>query len=146
MAHVCYRTVQGRTFMRVAFLSHNAHAGDATGRQLAEKVAFFLDRGADLRVYLESVQRLHPGLKPYARRVTVGRVPAADHQFLTSADLIVVEFGQFYGLLELLPLLAGGKPRILIDYHGVTPPDLGGPNLRDALRRAERSRGLVWFA
>src|SRR6478672_8884040 len=35
--------VQGRTFMRVALLSHSAPAGDAIGRQLAEKVAFFVE-------------------------------------------------------------------------------------------------------
>src|SRR5437764_7541998 len=132
--------------MRVAFLSHNAQAGDAIGRQLAEKVAFFLDRGADVRVLLESVRRLHPGLKPYVRRVTADRLPSADRRFLDSADLIVVEYGQYYGLLDLLPLLAGGKARILVDYHGATPPDLGGPNLRDALRRGEHNRGLIGFA
>src|SRR5436305_12153669 len=100
-----HRTVQGRTLMRVAFLSHNAQAADAIGRQLAEKVAFFLDRGADVRVLLESARRLHSGLKPYVRRVTVDRLSPADRRFLDSADLIAVEYGQYYCLLDLLPLL-----------------------------------------
>ena len=54
--------------MRVALLSHSAPAGDAIGRQLAEKVAFFRDRGADVRVFVETDRRLHGGLRPYTSR------------------------------------------------------------------------------
>ena len=46
--------------MRVALLSHNACAGDAVGNHLAEKVRFFRDRAADVRVFLETNRRIHP--------------------------------------------------------------------------------------
>ena len=49
--------------MRVAFLSGSAPAGDAIANQLAQKAVFFLERGADVGVFLESDQRLHPTLK-----------------------------------------------------------------------------------
>jgi glycosyltransferase involved in cell wall biosynthesis len=132
--------------MRVALLSHTAPAGDAIGRQLAAKVAFFADRGADVRLFVESDARLHPGLRPYTQRFAPPRPHGPHWRFLTAADLIIVEYSQYYPLLDLLPLLAGGRPRLVFDYHGVTPPDLGGANHRDALERGGRLRGLAWFA
>ena len=53
--------------MRVALLSFNARAGDAIGNQVAEKLAFFLERGADVRVFVQSDQHLHPAVRPYCR-------------------------------------------------------------------------------
>jgi hypothetical protein len=49
--------------MRVAILTANAYAGDAIGNQVAEKVAFFLDRGAEVRVFSDSHHRLHPRVR-----------------------------------------------------------------------------------
>jgi glycosyltransferase involved in cell wall biosynthesis len=132
--------------MRVALLSHSAPAGDAIGRQLVEKVAVFADRGADVRLFVSSDQRLHPALKTYAYRFAPATPYGPHWQFLTACDLILVEYSQHDPLFDLLPLLTGGKPRIVFDYHGVTPPALSGPNNRDALERGCRLRGLVWAA
>jgi glycosyltransferase involved in cell wall biosynthesis len=132
--------------MRVALLTYNAQAGDAIGNQVAEKLAFFSDRGADVRVFVESDQRLHPALRPFCQQLTSPEPVGEGWQFLASADLVVVEYGQYYGLLGLLPLLVGGKPRILFDYHGVTPPDLWGSHNREGLQQGAQHRGLVWFA
>jgi glycosyltransferase involved in cell wall biosynthesis len=132
--------------MRVALLTYNAQAGDAIGNQVAEKLAFFLERGANVRVFVESDQRLHSAVRPHCHRV-IDPEPAGDTwRFLTSADLVVVEYGQYYPLLGLLPLLAGGRPRILFDYHGVTPPGLWGTHNREALEKGGQQRGLVWCA
>src|SRR5947208_1629335 len=103
--------------MRVALVSHNARTGDAVGNQVAAKAAFFRDRGADLQVYVESTRQLQPSLAAHLR-------PANDLERATAhlcdADLLSVEYSQYYRLLDVLPLLAGGKrPRILLDYHGV---------------------------
>src|SRR4051794_38235076 len=106
--------------MRVGLLSYNARQRDAVGNHVAETVAFFLDRGADVRLFVASDDCLHPSLVAHAR--TVRRVqpdgPAWD--FLAGADLVIAQYAQFYDLLHFLPLLAGGKPRLLLDYHGVT--------------------------
>src|SRR5262249_54770570 len=69
-----------------------------------------------------------------------------DWAFLTSADLVVAEFGHAYPLLGLLPLIGEGKPRIVIDYHGVTPPEWWQSHNREALTEAIPQRGLVWCA
>src|SRR5262245_41130044 len=132
--------------MRVALLSHAAPGGDAIGRQLAEKAAFFAGRGADVRLFVETDRRLHPALRPYAHRFAPPRPHGPYWHFLEAADLIIVEYSQHYPILDLLPLLAGGKPRIVFNDHGVTPPPLGGANHRDALERGRRLRGLVWCA
>jgi glycosyltransferase involved in cell wall biosynthesis len=132
--------------MRVALLAHSAPAGDAVGRQIAEKVAVFLDRAADVRLFVTSDRRLHPALGPYTSRFSPATPHGPHWQFLTASDLILVEYSQHDPLFDLLPLLADGRRRIVFDYHGVTPPNLGSANNRDALVRGCRLRGLVWTA
>src|SRR5262245_870745 len=111
--------------MRVALLSHNARTGDAVGNQVAAKAAFFRDRGADLRVYVESTAKLQSSLTPHLRPVD----PATPLEEITAemrdVDLLCVEYSHSYRLLIVLPLLVGGKrPRVLLDYLGVTPLEL----------------------
>jgi glycosyltransferase involved in cell wall biosynthesis len=132
--------------MRVALLSHNAQAGDAIGNQVAEKLAFFLDRGADVRVVIESNRRLHPAVRPHSHRWPKPEPKGEVWSFLATADLIIAEYSQYYPLLGLLPLLVGSRPRLLFDYHGITPPELWGSHNREALDQGARQRGLVWCA
>src|SRR4051794_19168930 len=104
--------------MRVAFLTANARFGDAIGNQIAEKVAFFLDTGSHVCVFVESDECLHPFLQPHCHKAATLEPDSNAWAFLTAADLIIVEYGHFYGLLHWLPLLINGKARILFDYHG----------------------------
>jgi glycosyltransferase involved in cell wall biosynthesis len=132
--------------MRVALLGANALAGDALGQQLAEKVAFLTETGAEVRVFVEDDRHVHPVVRPYCRRAAGDALDPEAWTYLAAADLIVADYSQFYSLLHLLPLLAGGKARIVLDYHGVTPPHLwNGPN-REPLEQGSRQRGLVWSA
>jgi glycosyltransferase involved in cell wall biosynthesis len=139
--------------MRVALLGFSAPAGDAIGHQLAEKLTFFLERGADVRAFLESDHRLHPACRDLPVRVheiTRARNDESQEEesweFLETADLIIVDYSQFYDLLNGLPLLAGGKARIVLDYHSVTPPRLWGDGNREAIEKGARQRGLAWCA
>jgi O-antigen biosynthesis protein len=132
--------------MRVALLTHHAPAGDAIGEQMAEKLAFLLERGADVRIFLESDQRLVPSLRGYTSVVADGVPDEEAWEFLTTADLIVAEYGHFYPLLHLLPRLCGGRARILFDYHGVTPRELWPAEGRGIVEAAARWRDLVWCA
>jgi len=155
MLRVCRKNIQGGISVRIAQLSGNAQAGDALGNQLAEKLAFFGDRGADVRVFLESDRRLHPALRSHYQRVTLDdllRAGAPESagteawQFLSTADLVIVEYSQYYPLLEVLPLLAGGRPRVVLNYHGVTPAQLWTAHNRETLEQGARCRGLAWCA
>lgn len=132
--------------MRVAILTANARAGDAIGNQVAEKVAFFRDRGADVRVFAACRRSLHPAVEPVCRSINPREPQGKAWQFLTSADLVIAEYGHAHPLLGLLPLLAGGKPRVLIDYHGVTPAELWEEGRGQSLEAGRRQRGLVWCA
>jgi glycosyltransferase involved in cell wall biosynthesis len=132
--------------MRVALLAHQAPAGDAIGAHTAEKVAFFLERGVDVRLLVESDRRLVSAVRAYTS-VLVADQPEPDAlKFLATADLVVVDYGHFYPLLHLLPGLCGGRARILFDYHGVTPRELWTGEGRAMVEAAARWRGLVWCA
>lgn len=132
--------------MRVALLCCSAPHGDAIGNQVAEKVAFFLDRGADVRVFLESDRRLPMTLRPFCQVVDASAPDDKTWKFLSTSDLIFVEYSQWFELLNWLPLLAGGKARIVFDYHSVTPPHLWGTHNHEAIEKSVRQRGLVWCA
>src|SRR5687767_7975027 len=107
--------------MRVALLTCNAQTRNAIGNQVAEKLAFFLERGAEVRVFLESALRVH-------------------------ADLGIADYAQCYDRLHCLPLLAGRKPRLVLDYHGVTPAQHWQGPQRDLLEQSARQRAIVWCA
>jgi glycosyltransferase involved in cell wall biosynthesis len=132
--------------MRVGLLTHSAQAGDAIGNQVAEKLAFFADSGADVQVFIQSSKRLHPRVAPYARCLAEPVTSGREWAFLSFADLLIVEFGHWYSLLHLLPLLVPCRPRIIFDYHGVTPTDLWGEHNRQAIEEGLSRRGLVWCA
>jgi glycosyltransferase involved in cell wall biosynthesis len=130
--------------MRVALLSHTARAHDAIGNHVAETAAFFLERGAAVRVFVQSAHRLHPAVRACAQPVDAVEPHGPVWEFLAGADLVIAQFSQACELLHFLPLLAGGKPRLLLDYHGVTPAALWtGPD-RAVLERGHQQRGLVW--
>lgn len=132
--------------MRVAIISFNACAGDAIGNLIAEKLAFFHERGADVRVFVENSKRLHPQVERHCRVVAAPGTDGPEWEYLRAADLVIVEYGMAYRLLKWLPLLARTGRRILFDYHGVTPPGLWHGPQREALEAGQRQRGLVWFA
>ncbi len=131
--------------MRVALLSLNARDGDAIGNQVAAKCHHFHNQGAEVRVYLQSPEKLTSVLQPFARRLSFPPDKESE-TYLRSCDVIVFEFGQYYELLELLPILYGGKARLVVDYHGITPPELWGSHNREALIRGRQKRHLFWFA
>jgi glycosyltransferase involved in cell wall biosynthesis len=135
-----------RNTVRVALLSCNARPGDAIGNQVAAKCRFFRERGAEVRVILEWDQPVHPDV---ADAVVIWPNPSPVGEcwdYLQSCDLIVAEYGQYYALFGLLPLLADGHARIIVDYHGVTPPELWGRHNRRTMIEGVRQRGLVGFA
>ncbi len=130
--------------MRVALLSYNARAHDAIGNHVAETAGFFVDRGAAVRVFVQSTERLHPELRACTERVDAVEACGPVWEFLAGADLVIVQYAQACDILQFLPLLAGGKPRLLLDYHSITPPELWSGPRRDALVEGLCQRGLIW--
>src|SRR5262249_620528 len=131
--------------MRVALITHNARTGDAVGNQVAAKAAFFRDRGAGVCAYVESERDLQPSLRAMLRSVDATESLPELAAELAEFDLLCIEYSQHYRLLEVLPLFVPRRPKILVEYHGVTPPEACS-GLSDVLRLSQRRRGLVWFA
>lgn len=132
--------------MRVALLTNNARSGDAVGNQVAEKIVFFRERGVHVRVFLQEDRQLHPGVRPAAPVVVGPGQHAACRAFLAGADLVVADYSQYYSLLSLIPEAPDGRPRVVFDYHGVTPPALWPGACPPAVAEGARRRGLVWSA
>jgi glycosyltransferase involved in cell wall biosynthesis len=132
--------------MRVAILSGNARPADAIGNQIAEKTAFFLERGALVRVLVEGAQKVHPAIAKYCQAVQADCLAPETHEFLAASDLVIAEFGHYHSLLRLLPLCSRLRRRLLVDYHGITPLELWGDLNREPIAMALRRRGIVWYA
>lgn len=132
--------------MRVALLSCNAQAHNAVGNQVAEKLAFFLERGAEVRVFLQSMDRLHSELRAHAQQVNHVEAHGPVWDWLTDADLVIADYAQSYDLLHFVPLLVGKKPRLVLDYHGVTPAQYWTGPQRHLQEQSARNRGIVWCA
>lgn len=132
--------------MRVAIITHQARPADAIGNIIADKVAFFVDRGADVRVFAEVVNPPHPRLDGRVTRFDTIDVDGEAFRFIAAADLVVVEYGHYFRALEVLPMLAGRRPRILFDYHGVTSSNLWGQHNREAVLEGLGRAGLAWCA
>jgi glycosyltransferase involved in cell wall biosynthesis len=130
--------------MRVGLISYNGRARDAIGNHLAEKAGFFVDRGAEVRVFLQNADRLHPALAQHVTTVNEVKSNGPVWDFLEGSDLVIADFSQAYELLPFLPLLAGGKPRLILEYHGITPPRIMPPAQRAALENGLAQRGLAW--
>ncbi len=134
------RTVQ------VSLISFNAREGDAIGLQVVTQANFFRERGSSVRVYVQQTQAIHPDLEKSVQAIPDGLLSAEEWEYLQSSDLIIAQYGQHYELLDHLPGLVRAKPRILVDYHGVTPPHLWGTHNNKALVQGVRRRDLLWFA
>ncbi len=132
--------------MRVAFVACSAPARTAVGNLLAEKVAFFLDRGAETRIFLESIASLHPQLTSHAERCPAGTTSGPAWDYLAKSDLVFFEYSQGFDLLGLLPLLIDERPKLIATYYGVSPPQGWPAPQRDILERGHRERGLLWCA
>src|ERR1043165_6714988 len=138
--------MQGRNRMRVALLSFNARRHNAVGNLLAETIRFFHERGTEVRLFVQDDRQLHPDLGSVCVQTldisTVGPV----WDYLCEADIILAVYGQYYELLQYLPLLADRAGRIVLQYLGVTPPQFWPDQHRESLRTSLQQRGHVWSA
>lgn len=135
--------------MRVALFSRNACRADAIGAQVVAKIGYFQQLGAEVRLYLSEGHALRTeaaSLKPIMGTAQRIWQDAGEREYLCSCDLIVAEFGAAYDLMNLLPALSGQGPRLVVDYRGVTPVELGDPGLHPDLAAAAKQRSLLWCA
>lgn len=132
--------------MRVALLSANARAGDAIGNQITAKARFFLERNAEVRLFVDDATGLHPVLEPLCHDLAHAEPGDEARAYLLTSDLVVVEFGQSYPALGVLAVLNQGSGKLLLDYHGLTPLEFWDAHNREALEQGYQSRGLAWFA
>ena len=120
----CGDEAQGGIASSRGFQLRRCNTGSQSKRHGERVVPIFLERGADVRVFLESSERLHPLVRDHCR-VVQGAEPDADAwTFLSSTDLVVVEYGHFYRLLHWLPLLVSAAARGVTPHPG--PPPQGG--------------------
>lgn len=135
--------------MRVVLFSRNACAGDAIGQQVLAKLRYFQEQDAHVRLFLSEDRDLHPEIKAADPIVLSARQIWNDPELrreLGAADWLFAEFGSAYDLMDLLPALAGKGPRIVVDYHGLTPFASADPALFPEIEAAQNQRRLLWCA
>lgn len=134
--------------MRAVVLAQNACFGDAIGNRIAAKVRFLIARGWQVRVFVESTHRLHPALRDGALQTDAASLWRCESQrrLLGEAELLLVEYGGSFGLWNLLPALPRPRPRLIVEYHGLTPPEQWPSADRWRLEASRRDRDLIWCA
>lgn len=129
--------------MRVALLSRNVRAGDAIGQQVLAKLSNFQQRGAEVRLFLSEHTNESEAVVGNCKSIWNDE---QQRQYLLSADLVIAEFGAAYDLLYLLPALQGRGPRLVVEYHGLTPIELADAGLHSQLFEAQQQRSILWAA
>ena len=132
--------------MRVAIVASAAPQHNAIGNLVAEKAEFFAERGAEVRVFLQSTVRLDRRLVPFARRVEAPALYGPIWNDLVGSDLVFFEHSQDFPLLGWLPRLAGTRPRLVVNYYGVSPSNGWPAPQRRMLEEGIRKRSLIGFA
>jgi glycosyltransferase involved in cell wall biosynthesis len=132
--------------MRAAIVAFSAPCRNAIGSLVAEKAEFFAERGAEVRVLLQSTAHLDSRLRAFAQRVDSPATSGPIWNDLVGCDLVFFEHSQDFPLLGWLPRLAGTRPRVVVDYYGVSPPDGWPGPQRLLLEDGVRKRGLIGFA
>ncbi|MBL8823440.1 MAG: glycosyltransferase family 4 protein [Planctomycetia bacterium] len=135
--------------MRVALFSRNLHTADAVGKQVLAKLHFFQQRGAEVKLFLTEPCSQNPELN--TTQYVIGSAKEIwkqpEHRrYLQSSDWIIAEFAASYSLLDLLPALQHAGPRVLIDYHGITPLELAEEGLKSEIIQANSQCALLWCA
>lgn len=128
--------------MKVALITLNAREGDAIGRQVLEKYLFFRDQHAEVVICLEDSRKAIPQL---VDAITVANASSMNPAWFEEYDLIIFEYGQYYSLLELLPIAAKNS-KVIVDYHSITPPHLWHNAHDQSLAKGRHLRPLLWHA
>lgn len=137
--------------MRVSLIHASLPAHSAVGQALIHKAHFFLERGDEVRIFLQATTGAVPGeLKGVTSFCDLGDLLTPSRQRdswqqFSRSDLIVYEYGLWYPLAESIKAVTDAV--VLFDYHGVTPPELwaNAPD-RDLLIRSVHGAGLVHHA
>jgi glycosyltransferase involved in cell wall biosynthesis len=130
---------------RVALVSNDVRLNDSLGNHLVEQLRFFAARGDDVLALVENIDERQPReVRAMCCRVRLADLQSADVRPLArrgaahfaASELCVVNYSTHYALAEAARL-AGGQ--VILDYHGVTPPELWGnmPGLEDLVRGQE---------
>jgi glycosyltransferase involved in cell wall biosynthesis len=103
--------------MRVGLLAHSARGDNRVCREIAAKIGYFRDRGADTRLIVandaEFSCRIRANTQRYSRQLPDRLVP-----WLAKCDLVLVEPSEPAPVFDLVPQLAGGKRKIIFTDHG----------------------------
>jgi glycosyltransferase involved in cell wall biosynthesis len=119
------------TAPRVAILNGNVVARDAVGGHVVAQIRTLRAAGyhtllitgfVDGRLPAD-VRRSTAMVDPAVLRDPESRHPAAEH--LRRADIVIVNYSSYYDHVELIREVRRGV--VIFDYHGVTPPELWGP-------------------
>ncbi|NTU83748.1 MAG: glycosyltransferase family 4 protein, partial [Chloroflexales bacterium] len=119
------------TAPRVAIINGNVVANDAVGGHIVSQLRALRAAGYHTMVLTEYVDGRLPAdlrrsmavVRPHELRDPAPGALAAEH--LRRADVVIVNYSTYYALAELIRDVRRGV--VIFDYHGVTPPELWGP-------------------
>jgi glycosyltransferase involved in cell wall biosynthesis len=138
---------------RACIISPLCIVNDAVGNHVVNQVRFFLERGYQVLVLLEHIDR-HQPVEVRQHMVAISRddlragkeTPLTKRalEFFHSADIYIYHYPIFYSLFESITWVDRGV--VIVDYHGITPPHLWDGEGREGLVQAQQQLSLVRYA
>lgn len=114
--------------MRVGLLAQTARGDTRIGREIAAKVGYFRNRGADTRLIVANDGDFPRRIRANTQRYSP-QLPDRLLTWLAKCDLVLVDPAEPSPIFDLVPKLTGGKPKVVFTDHGDS-----------------ESRELAWFA
>jgi glycosyltransferase involved in cell wall biosynthesis len=137
---------------RVCIINHNCSVNDAVGNHIVHQINYFLDQGYEVLALLESVDLRRPAhIRQYMITTSQDALASAEtnssqraRRFFEKADLYIFHYPIFYPLFETISWVERGM--VIMDYHGVTPPQFWeGPGV-EGLIEGQRRLALARYA
>lgn len=132
--------------MKISLLNLNLVAEDAIGTSIINMARFFLQRGDEVRIFVEHPPEGVPrDIKDLCSVLSLGTLIGGTQEHFNLSDLFIYHYPGYYLLLESIKGIERGT--VIFDYHGVTPPELWGCDYdRDVLIRGIEGTSLVHYA
>jgi len=128
--------------MKISYLNGICVKHDAISNSIVQEIALLKQAGHDVRLYVHGCD--YAQLDGVSVEVVQELAQVAVSQHFLDSELVVLHFGIFYPLFNLLPLVPRSAKSLVV-FHNVTPAELVPAASREVVQRSfEQMYNIGW--